>query len=148
MNTLETFLPAFIGGSLIALSCLILMFGLGKITGISGIFSSVIFQSFRNFKTLELWKIAFILGLVLGGTLTYTWLDFSFPLRTHFPTWALVLAGLFVGYGTQLGNGCTSGHGICGISRFSKRSIIATLTFMVTAIVTVFISRHLLNLFN
>ena len=148
MNTIETFYPALIGGGLIALSCLILMLALGKIAGISGIFFSTVFQSLSNLKQGQYWQIAFIVGLVIGGTLYTELIGISYTVRTNFPLWMLIIAGLLVGYGTQLGNGCTSGHGICGISRFSKRSISATIIFMSTAILTVYFSRHIITIFS
>lgn len=143
MNTLDTFYPALVGGGLIALSCILLMLMLGKIAGISGIFFNVIFKGVSNLKQGQHWQIVFILGLIIGATLYAELIGISYSVRTNYPMWALISAGLLVGYGAQLGNGCTSGHGICGISRFSKRSIIATITFMATAIITVYITRHL-----
>lgn len=141
MNNLSSFYPAIGGGLIISLACIILLLFLGKIAGISGIFAHL---TTPKIKKVNFWQITFITGILLGSWAVMYFFNIDVPRRENFPTGALVFSGLLVGYGTQLGNGCTSGHGICGIGRISMRSIVATVTFMLVAIVTVFIFRHLL----
>ena len=133
-------IPGLIGGALIGLSAVILMLGIGRVAGISGIVS---YAMIAPEGTDRPWRLAFMLGLPLGALLVTAlglkdWSHVIFP-----ATMAMTaIAGLIVGVGTTLGSGCTSGHGICGLSRFSKRSIVATATFMATGAATVFIIRH------
>lgn len=139
---MENFTPvsALIGGALIG-SAAVLMLGIyGRIAGISGILGGVLFPV----KGDLLWRVLFIAGL-LSGPILYrlvagpiTWTPQAAPAL-------MVVAGLLVGFGTRMGSGCTSGHGICGIARVSKRSFAATGTFMVVAIATVFVVRQLLG---
>ncbi|WP_070966765.1 YeeE/YedE family protein [Vibrio sonorensis] len=131
-------IQALIGGALLGLSALILLLSVGKIAGISGIVNGVITPQKQGIK----WRVVFLVFLVVGGLLSSVlWnvekTDYS---ASSLPL--LVLAGLLVGFGTKLGNGCTSGHGICGIGRLSKRSIVATLIFMVSAALTVAVRYH------
>lgn len=124
---MENFTPvsALIGGALIGLGTLLLLVGLGRIAGISGITSTLLFQ-----KEDKLWRLAFVLGLVAGPLLTTLFYqDFSYSTPELSPF--TLAAGLLVGLGTAWGSGCTSGHGVCGIGRFSPRSLAATLVFMV-----------------
>lgn len=125
MNT-NHYLMAAIGGVLIGTASVLLLWLNGRIAGISGIMNGVFAKQWNE----TAWRIAFILGLVAGG-FVYQWAT-SAPLiqRTDFPFWMTIVAGLLVGYGTRMGSGCTSGHGICGISRLSVRSIAATATFV------------------
>ncbi|WP_120497242.1 YeeE/YedE family protein [Kiloniella sp. EL199] len=133
--------PALAGGILIGIAVITLMLFNGRIAGISGIVGGLF--PFKSNDTR--WRIAFLVGLVLApflyrifiGQIPEITFDASLPL--------LVLGGVLVGVGTQLGSGCTSGHGVCGISRLSLRSIVATLIFMATAAVTVFLIRHVLG---
>lgn len=131
-------IPAFTGGILIGIAAVIMLIFNGKITGNSGIVSALI-----SFKRREdLWKLYYLLGLILGAQYyKIIYKNIPIVIDTDYP--ALILAGILVGYGTRLGSGCTSGHGICGIARLSKRSIIATIVFMLTGIITVFITHHL-----
>ncbi|WP_372626730.1 YeeE/YedE family protein [Arsukibacterium sp.] len=128
---MDNFTPisALIGGSLIGLGTLLLLVTLGRIAGISGIASQALFQSDgRN------WRLAFVVGLLLGPFVVGLIIsDFSFS--TPELNSRTLLAGLLVGLGTAWGSGCTSGHGICGIGRFSPRSIAATMMFMATGVV-------------
>jgi len=130
-------LPALVGGALIGLASVLLMVLTGRIAGISGIFAGLV-----TVGGDKGWRLAFIAGLIvaplLGGLVGY-------PLPTpQMPgSWTvIVLAGLLVGFGVRLGGGCTSGHGICGIARFSLRSLAATVVFMVTAMIVVAVMRH------
>jgi uncharacterized protein len=128
---MEALFNPLIGGLLIGLTATIYLLSTGKVIGISGILSQLLFNKGRLLPFL------FIAGLIIGGSAygTLTEQTVAFP-ETRSP-WLLILSGLLVGYGTRLGGGCTSGHGVCGISRLSPRSIVATLTFMAAAIITV-----------
>src|SRR3954454_5400922 len=132
---------AAIGGVLIGLSAVLLMLSTGRIAGISGIFSGLL-----NVRGEDKgWRIAFIAGLILApvvaGLIGYGMAQPKLP-----SNWVVIIvAGLLVGFGTRLGGGCTSGHGICGIARLSRRSITATIVFMLMAIVTVAIMRHVVG---
>lgn len=132
-----------LGGLLIGLSAVILMGGIGRIAGISGIFSAVISGHDAGEKS---WRLLFIAGL-FGGTILTALLGGIDSGTIAFPGTpaTTVIGGLLVGAGTALGSGCTSGHGICGISRLSPRSISATLTFMAVAILTVYLMRHVIG---
>lgn len=129
-------LEAFIGGLIIGLSVVLFYVANGRIAGISGIINNSIFS-----KINRLDNILFIIGLILGPVLYKLIINpnINFNISSSVPL--LILAGLLVGAGTKIGSGCTSGHGICGISRFSKRSFVATFIFMISAIVTVLITR-------
>ncbi len=129
-------LEAFIGGLIIGLSVVLFYVANGRIAGISGIINNSIFS-----KINRLDNILFIIGLILGPVLYKLIINpnINFNISSSVPL--LILAGLLVGAGTKIGSGCTSGHGICGISRFSKRSFVATFLFMISAIVTVLITR-------
>ncbi|QIK13881.1 YeeE/YedE family protein [Leclercia sp. 29361] len=119
------------GGLLIGLAAILLIHFCGRIAGISGILAGMLTK--QTWK--EGWRIAFIAGLI-GSPLLFM-LFFPLPDINVQASWpVIIVAGLLVGIGTRLGSGCTSGHGICGLSRFSKRSLVATLTFMVVGIVT------------
>jgi uncharacterized protein len=138
---MHPYVLALIGGGLIGLSAVMLMAFAGRIAGISGIVAGLLPPQLAKDRT---WRIAFILGMLLAPTLLALLTgDNRIGAPTVGPA-ALIAAGLLVGVGTALGNGCTSGHGICGISRLSMRSLAATATFVATAMVTVFIVRHVL----
>jgi uncharacterized protein len=130
-----------IGGILIGLSAVLLMLTIGRTAGISGIVVNALTAGGAMDRS---WRLAFILGLPLGALLVTVlgWKDWS---SVTFPATMpmTVVAGLMVGAGTTLGSGCTSGHGICGLARFSPRSIVATATFMASGIASVFIVRHI-----
>lgn len=130
-----------IGGLLIGLAAAVLLLGTDRVAGISGILGQALWPGARGERS---WRVAFLVGLPLGAALVSI---VTGPLVTHIEAApaVLVVAGVLVGFGTRLGNGCTSGHGVCGISRGSRRSIAATLTFMAVAGLTVFVTRHLLG---
>ena len=134
--TIINFTPieAFLGGLIIGVSVVIFYIANGRIAGISGIVNNSIFSNVNRFD-----NILFVIGLVIGPILYKIIInpEISFNISNSIPL--LIAAGFLVGVGTKIGSGCTSGHGICGISRFSKRSIVATLIFMISAILTVFI---------
>jgi uncharacterized protein len=132
---------AAIGGALIGLAAVLLMLSTGRIAGMSGIFSGLL-----NLRGEDKgWRIAFLAGLILTPVIAGFIGHGMSPPKLPSSWLVIVVAGLLVGFGTRLGGGCTSGHGICGIARLSPRSIAATIVFMVTAIVTVAITRHVLG---
>lgn len=135
MPTEFTPISALIGGALIGLAATLLLWSLGRIAGISGVFNAAIEQHEERG-----WRVAFLLGLVVAAGLWFA-IAGAVP-RTDFPLPWLVVGGLLVGAGTRIGNGCTSGHGICGLARWSKRSLVAVAVFMGTAAVTVYVLRH------
>lgn len=130
-------LAGLLGGLLIGLSVVLLLFTLGRIAGISGIAAGAITQK----GTERFWRLAFLVGIVLSAVL-YIVFTGALQVQTQMGSDYLLVAGLLVGFGTRLGSGCTSGHGVAGLSRLSKRSIVATLTFMAAAIVTTNLIRH------
>jgi uncharacterized protein len=131
-------LSAAIGGGLIGLAVAMLMLLTGRIAGISGIAGGIL----RFERTEWPWRLAFLVGLVAAPLLMHA-AGYKLPTPTMPASWALIAAGgLLVGFGTSWSGGCTSGHGLCGMARLSPRSIAATLIFMVTAIVVVFLVRH------
>jgi uncharacterized protein len=138
---MENFTPiaSLCGGMLIGLSAALLLLCDGKIAGISGIVGGLLSPTQND----TAWRVLFVGGLLAGGFLFTLFAPQVFTVSIARSPSALILAGLLVGFGTRLGNGCTSGHGVCGISRFSTRSIVATITFMLTGIVTVYIINHL-----
>lgn len=136
---MENFTPisATIGGGLIGLSAVMLMAFNGRIAGISGVFSGVAFAQSGD----RLWRLLFVIGLI-GSPLIYTLLSGrtpAFDLSANLPL--ILVGGLLVGFGTRLGSGCTSGHGVCGLSRLSPRSFISVLLFMGSGMLTVALAR-------
>ena len=128
------------GGALLGIAAAMLIFFNGRIAGISGIVGGLVKPRLHDVS----WRIAFIAGLIIAPLL---WQIFSAlpPIQIGASNALLVVSGLLVGVGTRFGAGCTSGHGICGISRLSPRSIIATLSFMLAGFVTVYVVRHILG---
>lgn len=133
---MEVILKPLLGGMLIGLASSIVLFGLGRIAGISGVFAT----SFLSApKVTEKWKYFFIFGLVLGGIFMKIVSPSSFDYAFAESAPLTIAAGLLVGFGTRLGSGCSSGHGVCGLPRKSARSFSATMVFIAAGIVTVFI---------
>jgi uncharacterized membrane protein YedE/YeeE len=132
------------GGVLIGVAAALMVVLLGRIAGISGIVGGLLqWTTWRQTSNWG-WRLAFVLGLI-GSPLVWQW--FALPaMELPRNPLLIVLAGLLVGFGTRLGSGCTSGHGVCGLSRLSPRSLAATLTFMVTGALTVFVLRHVLHI--
>jgi uncharacterized protein len=131
-------ISAAIGGALIGLSAVLLMLFNGRIAGITGIAAGILdpLSSDRG------WRATFVVGLI-AAPLSAVLLGYSLPIVQMPPSYiTIAVAGLLVGFGTRLSNGCTSGHGICGIARLSPRSIVATGIFMVAAIIVVAVTRH------
>ena len=135
---IENFTPAsaLIGGGLIGIAASLLLALNGRIAGVSSIVGSL----FDPAPGDVAWRMMFLLGLTLGAG-AYGVVH-PVPIQVTNSILVLVIGGLLVGYGTQLGNGCTSGHGVCGIARLSPRSIVATLVFMTSAAITVYLVRH------
>jgi uncharacterized protein len=142
VEKMTSFTPisATIGGLLIGLSAVLLMLFNGRVAGVSGILGN--FLAFHRGEIL--WRLAFIAGFIVA--------PLAYALIGHLPTVdithsapLLICGGFLVGFGTRMGSGCTSGHGVCGIARLSKRSIAATLVFMATAAATVFVARHIVG---
>lgn len=125
-------MSALYGGILIGISASILLLFNGRIAGISGILYRLIFNPFDSSE--RNWRLAFLIGLMIGG---YLLLPIEFELREGYSKILLALSGLAVGIGTRVGNGCTSGHGVCGIGLLASRSIVATIVFMLSGIITV-----------
>jgi uncharacterized protein len=129
---------ALLGGALIGFASVMLMMLIGRIAGVSGILGGCLaLASGKN-----VWRFAFVAGLVLAP-LASGLLGYPMPTPQMPASWTMIVsAGLLIGFGTRLGGGCTSGHGVCGIARLSTRSILATAIFMATAIVVVTTIRH------
>ena len=128
------------GGMMIGLASVLMLALMGRIAGISGILGGLVVSSGRSGD--RLWSVAFLLGLVAGAVLCRIFFG-PLPVQMQAQGLQLIGAGLLVGFGTRLGSGCTSGHGVCGLARFSLRSLAATVTFIGAAMITVYISRHL-----
>jgi len=131
---------AALGGLLIGLAASLLLLSNGRIAGVSGICGRLFAGSTGDHG----WRLCFLAGLPLGALAVGAFRG-DLPVQIAASPVALVVAGLLVGFGTQLGNGCTSGHGVCGLARGSGRSLAATLTFMASAAITVFLARHVLG---
>ncbi len=140
---MENFTPlsAILGGLLIGAAATLMLWTNGRIAGISGILGGVLIPK----KTDTLWRACFLGGLLLGPIAYIVVTGRELHIDIQASPQLTILAGLAVGVGTRLGSGCTSGHGICGISRFSARSFLATAVFMVTGFTTVFVARQLLG---
>ena len=145
MTSIVNFTPyaSLAGGALIGLSAVGLMASLGRIMGLSGIVAGLIPERAGDPPG---WRVAFLVGAVVAPAILLltgygSVISFSVPV----PSWSLPLSGVLVGIGVAYGNGCPSGHGICGIARLSPRSILAVATFMATAAITVFVTRHLIG---
>ena len=136
---MHDFLIAFLGGLLLGVAVIGYLFVNGRITGISGMVAQIL-----SFKSLNqnpaTW---FILGLIVTPFIYGLFIQPDIIMSSN--PWLLIIAGLLVGFGTRLGSGCTSGHGICGMSRLSVRSIVATCTFMLAGFITVYVMRHVLG---
>jgi uncharacterized membrane protein YedE/YeeE len=138
---MEAYFPAAVGGALIGIAAVMTMGLTGRIAGISGIVGGLLPPAPAEYRG---WRLAFIVGLIAGPILVGAVGAHSGIGAPAASVPVLVLAGLCVGIGTTLGNGCTSGHGVCGMARLSRRSIVATATFTAVAIATVFVVRRVL----
>ena len=133
--------PALVGGVLLGLAAALYVNLHGRILGISGIISGLLIPKVGDVT----WRLSMLFGL-LSAPLWASWLFDIHPIQVIDSSWAsIVVAGLLVGFGSAYGSGCTSGHGICGLSRLSPRSFVATLSFMLAGFITVFVIRHLIG---
>jgi uncharacterized membrane protein YedE/YeeE len=132
-----------LGGALIGLASACLLLANGRIAGVSGILGRSIFPAAGDLG----WRLAFLLGLPLGAWLTGALMPSTRVLSITGSTPLLLVGGFLVGIGTQIGSGCTSGHGVCGLARGSRRSLVATVTFMAVGIATTFVARHIAGWF-
>ncbi|WOJ95357.1 YeeE/YedE family protein [Congregibacter brevis] len=131
---------AVMGGLCIGTSAVVLLSLAGRIAGVSGILWGALTE-----QSTHLWRWLFLLGLAGGGVAAHTLLDIPLPSPQNLPVSWAVVGGLLVGLGTRWGKGCTSGHGVCGIGLLAPRSAAATITFMGSGIITVYVARHVLG---
>lgn len=142
---MESVNTGLLGGALIGLAALLYLLLYGRVLGVSGLINHVFFNNNDvGSNKKRIWFI--LLGTLIGGSLYGVFFEPQFVMPTNRSPLLIIIAGLLVGFGTRMGNGCTSGHGVCGISRGSIRSIAATITFMLSAIITVYISTRILSL--
>ena len=139
METVFTPYASFGGGLLIGLGAVMLMMGLGRIFGATGILSGAVFVENREEM---IWRLALVAGMILAPGLLFVVTGSAPSLSVPVSPAMIVIGGVIVGLGASLGSGCTSGHGVCGLSRLSIRSLVAVPTFMATAAITVFLIRH------
>ena len=141
---MENFTPysALFGGILIGLGTSLFMLLNGRIAGISGLLKGLLSQSTTGVD--KSWRAAFIIGLVLSGLVYQTFVPIQGSAIENTQPIILIIGGLLVGFGTAMGSGCTSGHGVCGLSRFSLRSLVATVIFLSSGMATVYVLRHLI----
>ncbi len=139
---MDPFTPfaSLIGGALIGLSAAMLWLLSGKMAGISGIAAGLLDPPPSGDRA---WRLAFLGGLILAGVLAAMFWPAQLAVTLERPTAVWIAGGLLIGLGTSIGQGCTSGHGVCGLGRLSGRSLVATMTFMATAVATVFVFNHL-----
>ena len=128
----QSILLAVAGGALIGLAASVMLVSVGRIAGISGIVGGLLKPAAGDVA----WRAIFFGGLLAGGVLVAAVAPSVIRAPTSRSLWAVAVAGLLVGVGTRMGNGCTSGHGVCGLARFSTRSLVATVSFLVAAVVT------------
>lgn len=138
---MTAFLPPLLGGVLIGIASSLLLLVNGRTAGISGITGGLLARVPGD----RTWRAAFVGGLVVGGLALQVAAPTSFGMPAVSSAGALVIAGLLVGFGTRLGSGCTSGHGICGLARGARRSLVATMTFMAAGVATVFVVQHVIG---
>ena len=136
---MHPFLTAFLGGAMLGLAAVGYLYVHGRIAGISGLIAQVM-NPVTLFKTPAFW---FLAGLFI---IPFAYAQVTIAnIELNASPWMMIIAGLLVGFGTRMGSGCTSGHGICGISRLSKRSFVATGSFMLAGAITVYVMRHVLG---
>ena len=130
---MDSFLLPLTGGLLLGSSAIWLLLSLGRIAGISGIVWGSLAGPDRG------WRWLFLAGLAVGGLMTHWLIGQPIPEESDAPLWIIMISGLLVGWGTRMGGGCTSGHGVCGLGRRSQRSLVATATFMTLGVLTVLV---------
>lgn len=135
----QEWINALIGGAIIGMAVSLMLYWNGRVTGISGIINGIL----SPLKGDTLWRAMFVGGLVLGGLAMKISHPEVFAGQLETADWTVVVAGLLVGFGTVMGSGCTSGHGVCGISRLSPRSLVATVAFIAAGIGAVTLFRFL-----
>ena len=145
MSQIGSFISAAVGGALIGVSATIMLLGVGRVAGISGILGGALIPGppATGEDGDRSWRWAFLAGLLLGGLALRLLAPATVSAISPAPLSLVVVAGLLVGVGTQLGNGCTSGHGVCGMSRLAPRSMAATITFMLTGAIAALATRQL-----
>jgi uncharacterized protein len=134
-------IPSLLGGIILGVAAALYVLFHGRILGISGIISGLLHPKSGD----RAWRMALILGLLTAPLLAALFFEIRPIVEVEADWLAVVIAGLLVGFGTQYGSGCTSGHGICGLSRLSPRSLVATVSFMITGFVIVFVLRHVIG---
>jgi len=141
---MENFTPytSLAGGILLGISASILMYLNGRVAGISGIVSGILNNPAASEKA---WRAAFVVGIIGGASVYAYFFPVNIEPREHVTTALLIVGGITVGFGTAMGGGCTSGHGVCGISRLSLRSITATMTFLIAGLVTVYVVKQVVG---
>ena len=132
---------AILGGAMIGAALVLVFWFNGRIAGISGLIGGVLNRK----EDQKSWRLLFLAGLVLAGFIYHALNPGKFTGVPVLPTPILIIGGFLVGFGTRMGNGCTSGHGVFGIARLSKRSVVATLLFMGSAVITVYLNKHVLG---
>jgi uncharacterized membrane protein YedE/YeeE len=137
----DAYLNALLGGLIIGIAATIMLLFNGRVTGISGIINGALYLP----KGDTVWRLCFIGGLLVGGIISNHIAPEAFTFEVDRSFFQIIAAGFIVGFGTIMGSGCTSGHGVCGISRLSMRSIIATLSFIISGVITVYIFNHLIG---
>ena len=142
-SSITTFTPlsALLGGALIGVAAVLLMLFLGRIAGISGIVGGVLKPAQNDVA----WRLAFVFGLVIAPLGVWAVTGSQPTVTVQASTLMLIAAGLLVGLGTRIGAGCTSGHGVCGMARLSRRSVLATVVFLAAGIATVSVMRHVVG---
>lgn len=140
---MEGFTPLLssLGGTLIGLAAIALLYFNGRIAGMSGIVAGVLRPSAND----ALWRLVFVAGLLSGAALVRWLLPEAMAVRIDVSLLVVLAAGLLVGLGTRIGNGCTSGHGVCGVGRLAPRGMVASLVFFLTAVATSYLLRHVLG---
>lgn len=133
-------MTALIGGILIGISSTIMLAWNGRIAGISGMVHGLVTPAAGEVT----WRWIFLVGLIGGGALYEFGAGFGRTPQLGFMPLAMIIGGLLVGFGTRMGNGCTSGHGVCGLGRLSPRSLVAVITFLATGMITVYVMRHVM----
>lgn len=137
MNFYAQYSAAIMGGALIGLAAGLVLLLHGRVAGVSGMVGSL----FEKRTDESAWRAAFLVGLILGGFLLAQFDPASVP-HVALPLWMMIAAGFVVGFGARLGGGCTSGHGLCGSTLLNQKSLIATLVFMSSAALVVYLMRH------